>query len=233
MALWKRRWLVRAGWMGLATTLAYFLISSRHEFFEKRVAVVAEGRLIRGAWQRPVPLRRIIERERIRTIVTLTAINQDDPKYVDQSGVVDGVGVDWVLVPMRGSTATIEQMAEAADLLADPDRQPVFFHCVAGHHRTSLVHAAYRIRHEGYSAERAWRELADLPWTRPEAEADRADRRLIEAFAQWCRTAGTTVPRKESRDEGSPDPDPEADRPAHPRAALGRGAAVRLALGQR
>ena len=48
-------------------------------------------------------------------------------------------------------------MAEAADLLADPNRQPVFFHCVAGHHRTSLTHAAYLIRHAGYSAEQAWR----------------------------------------------------------------------------
>ena len=72
-------------------------------------------------------------------------------KYVSQSKVVDQTGVDWIIVPMRGSTATLEQMAESADLLADPARQPVFFHCVAGHHRTSLAHAAYLIRHAGYT----------------------------------------------------------------------------------
>ena len=69
-----------------------------------------------------------------------------------QAKVVTEMGVSWLFVPMRGSTATLEQMAEAADLLADPGRQPVFFHCVAGHHRTSLAHAAYLIRHRGWSA---------------------------------------------------------------------------------
>ena len=140
------------------------------------------GHLIRGAWQKPGPLARLIAKEKIRTVVTLTAINRDDRKYVTQAEVVRRTGVDWIIVPMRGSSATPEQMAAAADLLADPKRQPVFFHCVAGHHRTSLTHAAYLIRHEGWSAERAWDEVAHLPWTRPDARADREDQRLIKAF---------------------------------------------------
>ncbi|WP_158633601.1 phosphatase domain-containing putative toxin [Tautonia sociabilis] len=156
-------------------------VSFRHDLFEKRVVVLAPGQLVRGAWQRPRPLRRLIARERIRTIVTLTAINTHDPKYVDQQRVVRQTGVDWIIVPMRGSTATIEQLAEAADLLADPARQPVFFHCVGGHHRTNLALAAYRIRHQGWSADRAWEELERFPWTEPEDQFD--DRRLIEAFA--------------------------------------------------
>lgn len=156
-------------------------VVGRDELIEKRVAVVAPGKVVRGAWQGEGPLARLIERERIRTIVTLTAINDDDPKYVRQARVVRRAGVAWEIVPMRGSTATLDQLAQAADLVADPARQPVFFHCVAGHHRSNLVQAAYRIRHEGWSAERAWRELTSLPWTRPDADA--ADRRLIEAFA--------------------------------------------------
>ncbi len=151
---------------------------------ETRVAVVVPGRLVRGAWQRPEVLRKILDREEIRTVVTLTAINRDDPKYVGQAAVVARAGVDWVFVPMRGSRATLEQMAEAADLLADPARQPVFFHCVAGHHRTSLAHAAFRIRHQGWSSEQAWAEVAGLPWTNPGARADEQDRRLIAAFAE-------------------------------------------------
>jgi len=153
----------------------------RDEWFEKRVSVVRPGRIIRGAWQGANPLRKIIEREKIRTIVTLTAINTDDPKYVSQAEVVRETGVAWKFVHMRGSRGTPEQMAEAADLIADPANQPVFFHCVAGHHRTSLAHAAYLIRHEGWSAERAWAEVSALPWARP--ESDIGDRRLIETFA--------------------------------------------------
>lgn len=66
-------------------------------------------------------------------------------------------------MPIRGSYASVAEMAEAADLLADPGLQPVFFHCVAGHHRSSQVQAADRIRHEGWSAGRAWDEVAALP----------------------------------------------------------------------
>ena len=150
----------------------------------KRLRVVVPGRLVGGAWQGPGALRHLIEGERIRTIVTLTAINRDDPKYVTQAEVVNRTGVHWIIVPMRGSSATLDQMADAADLLADPSRQPVFFHCVAGHHRTSLAHAAYLIRHAGYTAEQAWEVVAGLPWARPGARADENDRALIFEFAR-------------------------------------------------
>ena len=153
----------------------------RDEVFEKRFAVVVPGRIYRGAWQRPIPLRRILLRERIKTVVTLTAINRDDPKYVDQAPVLRSLGVDWRFVPIHGSYASVAQMAEAADLLADPRLQPIFYHCVAGHHRSSQAQAAYRIHHDGWAADRAWAEVAALPWARP--RTDVGDHRLIEAFA--------------------------------------------------
>jgi protein tyrosine phosphatase (PTP) superfamily phosphohydrolase (DUF442 family) len=155
---------------------------------EKHLRVVVPGRLIRGAWQSPEALRAIIARERIKTIVTLTAINRDDPKYVRQAKVVEETGVSWLIVPMRGSRATLEQMAQAADLLADPQRQPVFFHCVAGHHRTSLAHAAYLIRYRGWTASAAWKEVANLPWAQPSARSDQNDRALIDEFAEVQRS---------------------------------------------
>ena len=68
----------------------------------------------------PGPLRRIVQREGIRTIVTLTAINSGDSKFRDQARLVQETGIRWLIVPMRGSRATPEQMALAADLLADP-----------------------------------------------------------------------------------------------------------------
>jgi protein tyrosine phosphatase (PTP) superfamily phosphohydrolase (DUF442 family) len=161
-------------WLGL----------SRDDWFEKRVQTVEAGRLVRGAWQRPGPLKRIIAREGIRTIVTLTAINSSDSKFEGQRKVVEETGIGWLIVPMRGSRATAEQMAAAADLMADPDRQPVFFHCVAGHHRTSLAHAAYLIRHRGYTADQAWEAVSGLAWARPDSAVDRNDRFLIEEFAR-------------------------------------------------
>lgn len=175
-----------------AAAIAVGLSWARDHWLEKRVQVIHPRRLVRGAWQQPSPLRQIIAREGIRTIVTLTAINSTDEKFIGQREVVRDRGLDWVIIPMRGSRATVEQMAIAADLLADPSRQPVFFHCVAGHHRTSLAHAAYLIRHEGYSAERAWETVSGYSWARPDAPVDRNDRFLIEEFA---RVQGTLSPR--------------------------------------
>jgi hypothetical protein len=159
-------------------------VASSYDLSAKRLRVVTPGKLLGGAWQSPGALQRLIERERIKTVVTLTAINRDDPKYVGQSEVVSRTGIDWIIVPMRGSTATLDQMADAADLMADPARQPVYFHCVAGHHRTSLAHAAYLIRHAGYTSDQAWEVVAGLPWARPGSRSDEKDRALIEEFAR-------------------------------------------------
>ncbi len=184
---YRRIGLLAIGCLGLVGPA---LASSWDHVFTKRVAVVEPGQIIRGAWQKPGPLARLIRSEKIRTVVTLTAINRDDPKYEAQDAVIRQTGVDWVTIPMRGSTATVDQMAEAADLIADPSRQPVFFHCVGGHHRSNLVQAAYRMRHNRWSAERAWQEVASLPWSRPDADADRSDRLRIEEFASAMKGLG-------------------------------------------
>ena len=178
----RRAWLKVALGSTVAAPLAsYAAWQWRDEWFEKRVAVVVPGRIIRGAWQSPRPLRRIIAREQIKTILTLTAINPDDPKYVEQERVVREAGVGWRFVPIKGSYASLDQMAEAVAILDDPALQPIFYHCVAGHHRSSQVQAAYRIAVEGWTSGRAWAEVAALPWAKP--GSDRQDRRLIEAFA--------------------------------------------------
>jgi len=182
----------QAGWARRAWTLTLICAGWAawlwwDDWFEKRVVVIEPGGLVRGAWQKPGPLRRLLEREGIRSIVTLTAINPDDPKYVGQANALAGVGrpIRWIQLDWRGSTATLEQMAQAADLLADQSLRPIFFHCVAGHHRTGLAHAAYLIRHRGFTAAQAWDQLSRLPWTDPDHPRDRADRELIRRFEAW------------------------------------------------
>ncbi|HWE36950.1 MAG TPA: glycosyltransferase 87 family protein [Isosphaeraceae bacterium] len=176
-----RRWAMVLGAAGAVAVVAGSVLSMKwYDWFEKRTAVVEPGRIVRGGWQRPGPLRKLIEREKIKTIVTLVDIREDSPRYLDQAKVVRETGVRWFILPMPGSTATTEQMALAADLIGNPALQPVYFHCVAGHHRSNLAQAAYRIRHDGWSAERAWWELMHHPWT--QAEGDWDDRRLIERF---------------------------------------------------
>ena len=76
----------RRAWIGIALGLVgtpfafYGAWQFRDELVEKRVAVVVPGKIVRGAWQRPGPLRRIIAREHIKTVVTLSAINVRRPQ---------------------------------------------------------------------------------------------------------------------------------------------------------
>src|SRR5690242_18415911 len=58
------------------------LVLTWDDLVPKRRAVVEPGRILRGAWPRPGPLLRLARHEGVRTVVTLTAINRDDPKYV-------------------------------------------------------------------------------------------------------------------------------------------------------
>lgn len=169
-------------WLGISA--AGLAISVWLAARDTRVRIVEPGKVVRGAWQSADALRSVLKSHRIKTVVTLTAINGDDPKYIAQEPVLREHGARWILLPWRGSTATLDQMSEAADLLHDRALQPVFVHCVGGHHRTGLAVAAYRIKHQGWTAEQAWDEMRSLPWTRPDAPRDRADRKLVEAFAQ-------------------------------------------------
>ena len=192
----RRTWIKLAVGSSVTPAALYGAWQFRDELFEKRFAVVVPGRIYRGAWQRPIPLRRILIRSRIKTVVTLTAINKDDPKYVDQAPILQELGVAWRFVPIHGSYASVKQMVQAADLLADPQLQPVFFHCIAGHHRSSQAQAAYRMHHDGWTADRAWAEVAALPWARP--RTDLGDHRLINAFAQAYPPTGSP-PASEGR----------------------------------
>lgn len=188
----RRTWIKASLGLALAVPASYGAWQFRDEFFAKRFAPVVPGRIYRGGWQCPRPLERILRREQIRTVVTLTAINRDDRKYVRQREVLDRLGIAWRFVRVHGSYMNLAQMAEAAELLADPALQPVFYHCIAGHHRSSQAQAAYRIQHDGWSAERAWAEVAAFPWARP--DADTSDHALISAFAAQPRLVASRGP---------------------------------------
>lgn len=180
-AWFKRHWKGVTLAVLLATAGGWLTADRWYHVFEKRVVVVEPGQLVRGAFQRPWPLRRMLEREGIRTIVTVSGVGGNADRFAAQAEVVAQAGVGWKVVPILGSRPSLEQMSEAADLLADPSLRPVFFHCVAGHHRTSLALAAYRIKHEGWSAARAWAEISSVPWSRPETDA--FDHDQVERFA--------------------------------------------------
>ena len=46
-------------------------------------------------------------------------------------------------------------------LVNDPANQPVYVHCAGGRHRTGVMTAVYRMTSDGWTADRAFKEMKD------------------------------------------------------------------------
>ena len=161
----RRLWLRR-----LAVTAILALICQqawRHGndyIFADKFYEVEAGKVYRGAWQQPWPMRRIIRDHKIKTIVAL-AHAPDSPLAVREKALADETGVRWIHIPIVEERTTLDigvsdQLEKAAAIIADPANQPVYFHCHHGINRASMVHIAYRTMYCGWDLERATDEVA-------------------------------------------------------------------------
>ncbi|MFM7131066.1 MAG: hypothetical protein ACKO0V_17095 [bacterium] len=174
----SRRHLILGGGLSAGVTTA--VVQYWDEVFLKRFAEVVPGQVFRAAWQQPWPIRRLVETCQIKSILSLSVMGTADPKFINYASVVQPRGIEWVILPIRGSYMSLAQMAEAADFIENLPR-PLLFHCVAGHHRSTQAQAAWRIRHQGYSAKAAWAEVSQYRWTNP--TGDSRDHSLVDRFA--------------------------------------------------
>jgi hypothetical protein len=108
-------------------------------------------------------------------------MGQHDLKYTSYAEVVREKKLDWILMPIVGSYMKLEQMAEAADWV-EALPKPLLFHCVAGHHRTTQAHTAWRMRHHGWTFDQAWAEVEQYGWT--SRTRDLKDLALIRRFSE-------------------------------------------------
>jgi protein tyrosine/serine phosphatase len=95
----------------------------------------------------------------IRTIVNL----RYERDVIDaEAAEAKAAGIEYVSVPMYGLLRPkYDQIARILAILDDPQRRPVFVHCAAGHDRTGVVVACYRVARLKWSAEDAIREALD------------------------------------------------------------------------
>jgi len=98
----------------------------------------------------------------IRTIVDLeTGIFTKEPEVVKrEEKEAQELGIMFQKVPMHSfMIPSKEKVGEAVDLIADSNNQPVFIHCEHGKDRTGIVIAIYRMKIDGWPAERAYKEM--------------------------------------------------------------------------
>jgi hypothetical protein len=162
----RMEWLRRLIWLGLGVLVVQQVWRHGHDYiFADKFAEVEPGKIYRGAWQQPWPMRRIVKEHHIKTIVAL-AHPDDHPLAVHEKALADELGVRWIHIPIveergPGDVKTVSDCLEqAAAALADPNNQPVYFHCHHGLNRASMVQIAYRTMYCGWTLERATDEVA-------------------------------------------------------------------------
>jgi len=63
-------------------------------------------------------------------------------------------------IPMTTRTApTSDDISQFLQLVNNPANQPVYVHCAGGRHRTGVMTALYRMTHDGWNPDQAFKEM--------------------------------------------------------------------------
>jgi protein-tyrosine phosphatase len=161
----RRVWLRRGLLGGLAILGCQQAWRHGKDFvFAEQFAVVEPGKIYRGAWQRPWPMRRLVQQYKVKTVLAL-AHPSDHPLSVSERELGRELGFRWVHIPIVDERGTGEyevinaKLEAAAAVLADPANYPVYFHCHHGLNRASMVQIAYRTKYCGWTLEQATDEI--------------------------------------------------------------------------
>lgn len=91
----------------------------------------------------------------IKTIIDL----RNDPTSYEKSDA-EAAGMRYVNIPMSDSSRPRdEQIAQFLKLVDDPATGSFFVHCVGGRHRTGVMGAVYRMTHDGWGFDQAYKEM--------------------------------------------------------------------------
>lgn len=91
----------------------------------------------------------------VKTVIDLQADGE-----LGEASLVITAGMTYYRIPMTTRVPPTEkQVAEFLAIVNDPAQQPVYVHCAGGRHRTGVMTAVYRMTKEGWTGERAFKEM--------------------------------------------------------------------------
>jgi len=96
----------------------------------------------------------------LRRLGIKTVIDLRKDSRAEAPEQVRGQGMQYFNIPLKASrAATPEQTEYFLKLVNDAANWPVYVHCKGGRHRTGALTAAYRITHDGWTADQAYEEM--------------------------------------------------------------------------
>lgn len=91
-------------------------------------------------------------------IKTIIDLQQDGER--NEQRMVEAAGMTFYRIGLSDKSWPSPEKAEQfLKIVNDPANQPVFIHCHGGRHRAGIMTAIYRMRHDGWDAERAYAEM--------------------------------------------------------------------------
>lgn len=92
-------------------------------------------------------------------------------------------GLQYVNIPLTASrAATEEQTAYFLSLVNNPANWPVYVHCKGGRHRTGAMTAVYRITHDKWTAEQAFKEMKEYDFNNSIFGGPPAQKKFVYSF---------------------------------------------------
>ena len=96
----------------------------------------------------------------VKTVVDLTKDGD-----AQEASLVKAAGMAFHRIPMTThEPPSKDRVAQFLEIVNDPANQPVYVHCVGGRHRTGVMTAAYRMTEDGWTADRAFKEMKDFKY---------------------------------------------------------------------
>ena len=110
----------------------------------------------------------------------------------DEPERVRSAGMQYFNIPLKSSkAATPEQTDYFLKLVDDPNNWPVYVHCKGGRHRTGALTAIYRIRHDGWTADQAYKEMTEFDFNNGLFGGPSDQKKFVYSFYQQHVTAKT------------------------------------------
>lgn len=97
----------------------------------------------------------------VKTVIDLQEFGTaSEPSWVQEAGM------QYFRIPLSSTKpATEDQTRYFLKLVNDPSNWPVYVHCAGGRHRAGEMTAIYRITHDSWTAEQAYKEMLDYHYT--------------------------------------------------------------------
>jgi protein tyrosine/serine phosphatase len=117
---------------------------------------IVSPQLIRGG-QPSAQALSLLKKAGVRTVIDL----QTEPAIVKrESSAARRLGLKFVHIPVEYFTPPSEETINYfLTVVARPENQPVYLHCSMGQDRTGAFVGIYRIQHDGWNADQAYREM--------------------------------------------------------------------------